>query len=494
MLLLGFSTEIFLSLVLFFQLYYFLSSAASYRINFRQKNIGQQTAFILIICLILLFISNTYFYINEDLLYTNENTQNLKIFLVLISLLLIPFIKEFLKCTKIYFIEFETIFLFTVLTSLLLVSANNLIIVYLLVELLSLCFYILSSYERESTFSVEGGIKYFIFSAVGSSFFLLGVAIMYGLTGTLNFQDLGDLNYFAIPERLDFFMKLSIILMFFFFLIKLGLFPFHFWFVDIYDGVPLISAMLFSLLSKPIFINLFMKWSLFLGTSFFYLSNLICIVSFISIIISVLNSTDQVSLKRFFVYSGISNISMIFLCSAYRLLETNAASYYFIIIYTLSGFISWGSMIMLTVFYKNFQSFFKKTTYQFYIVDLNSFFYYNTIFSFIFTILFFSLAGIPFFLGFFSKVFIFLKLFNFESVLFLGLVLIISSISAYYYIRIIKIIFFEYKKKNSKLQIFIFDKNMQLSAYIIVFCVLMLLSFIEDQWLLIYFSFDLSFF
>ena len=111
---------------------------------------------------------------------------------------------------KINFIEYDILFLFSVLSGLLIISSSDLLVVYIIIEMQALCFYILASFRKNSAFSTEAGIKYFIFGSIFSCFFLLSLSILYGITGTLNFYDLNLLSLFYYPKEFDSLLNVSI--------------------------------------------------------------------------------------------------------------------------------------------------------------------------------------------------------------------------------------------------------------------------------------------
>jgi len=135
--------------------------------------------------------------------------------------------------------------------------------VYLLIEMQALCFYILAGFDRKSAFSTEAGLKYFITGSFISGIFLLGCVIIYGSLGTLNFNSLSLLLTFSLSSDLGF---LNLIVLFGCFLItitflfKLSAVPFHYWSPDVYEGSPLASTIIFSILPKISYFVFFIRW------------------------------------------------------------------------------------------------------------------------------------------------------------------------------------------------------------------------------------------
>ena len=187
---LGFFPEIFLVLSLLSQLLFNAKLINTLKKNFPlvDKDAYLQTGFILFICL-MLFLNlsgiNTLTYGN---LFTIVNTALiLKISIIFFSLLLITSIYLSFLVQQMNFFEFFSLYLYSILSLLLIVSVDNLMSLYLIVEMQALCFYILASFLRSSAFSTEAGLKYFILSSFISGFFLFGILAIYGTLGTLNF-------------------------------------------------------------------------------------------------------------------------------------------------------------------------------------------------------------------------------------------------------------------------------------------------------------------
>ena len=156
-------------------------------------------------CMALILLMATYLILNDDLLilnFLNFNSLILndyfafftKILICLFSIFYFMIIANFLKEQKLTSFEYLLIILFAILGLLLMCSSNDLLMAYLAIELSSLAFYILASFRKVSSYSVESGIKYFVTGAVSSAFFLLGSSLIYGFTGSINFSDLKSLS------------------------------------------------------------------------------------------------------------------------------------------------------------------------------------------------------------------------------------------------------------------------------------------------------------
>ena len=477
-----FQAEIFLSLVILFQLLVNTNLIRNLVNNLPllNKETTLQLYIILFFTIFLLNNSKIYGVLYNNLLYCDISTQSLKLFLLLISCMIIPFLKESLLMQKINFIEFDTIFLLSLISSLLLISSSDFLLVYILIEMQSLCFYILASFKRNSAYSVEAGMKYFIFGSIVSCFFLLGLSFLYGITGTLNFYDLSLLCLYNYAYQFDNMLFFSLYLISILFFFKLAIIPFHFWALDVYEGAPLASTIIFTITTKPVLIHLLIKWIFILGALYSYLRVLFFSLGILSIVIGTFMSIKQKRLKRLFIYSSIAQVGFLFLSLSLDLFGGSLYAYFFLFIYILSSIVLWG---VLSIFYINkdkIYRFSKKENNPIYLSDFENLFQYNFDFCLIAVCLFFSIAGIPPYVGFLSKMYVLLVLIQNNYFFLACFILFISSIAIYYYIRVIKIIFFDYKLTKSiqvkKNQIIFNFNNSNLCFFIISICQMTLLS------------------
>ena len=440
-----FQAEIFFCLMILLQLIFntHIIRKSSNNFPILIKETTTQTYILLFIVLILLINSNVTGFLSKNLFYCDQNTQEIKILFVIIILLTLPFIKQSLTVQKINYIEFDTIFLLSVLSGLLLISSSDLLVVYILIEIQALCFYILASFKRNSAFSTEAGMKYFIFGSILSCLFLLALGILYGITGTLNFHDLNILCFFKYPNEFDLMLSISIFLITILFLFKLAVVPFHFWAPDVYEGSPLASTIIFSIFTKPILIHLFMKWIFIIGCLYLTIKNLLAVLGVLSLLVGTFLALKQKRLKKLIIYSSIAQVGYLLLSLCLNSYDGFIFCFFFLIIYLISSILIWGNISLLYNFDNSYNSFYKKSANLFYLSDLKNLFEYNVLWSIMVIIIFFSIAGIPPLVGFLAKIFIILELVYVKLNTIAVLIIALSSISIFYYIRILKIIFFE---------------------------------------------------
>ena len=476
---------------------------------------------------------------------------------------------------KINNFEYIILILFSVLGMFLLCSSNDLITAYLAIELQSLSFYVLASYKKNSTFSVESGIKYFILGSLASSFFLFGSSLIYGLTGTINFEDLKDLffNFFIfeinsknlelipnliyyntiishvepliadkiindkfflnqfpslfevelfkepinnfsdcliqyeislynvsfllshliiecniinlfeiIPElNEDFFLilfteleilnsyifshfeffnsyesellKISLLLIASSLFFKLTIAPFHLWAVDVYENSPSPSTFFFAVIPKISLFVLFIRIFFYSFSGFIdYFRYVFVIFVILSTIVGAFGGISQKKLKSLLVYSSISHMGYCIMALCVGTNESVQMLFCYLIVYSFSGICIWAILISLNL----------KTSYlNKHNKDLTDFSLLsssNYIMAIFFGTALFSVAGLPPMIGFLVKISLFLTAVE-SSLYFITFVSMLTSVVAtYYYLKLIKIIYFE-NKLTGKLYYPIKDKS-----------------------------------
>lgn len=361
----------------------------------------------------------------------------LNIILVINMFIIISIQKKYLMNYSLFKFEISIFMLIVLLGLAIINSSYHFIILYLGLELQSLSFYILASSNTKSIFSSEAAIKYFILGAISSGFILYGISVIYLTLGTLNFGNLSCilLNINKI-YNLKIFLSLFYGLLIFLIglLFKLGSYPFHNWLPDAYEGAPSNITALFSIVPKTIIFGLIIRlfYSIFYDIfEFFEIIFYFC--AFASIFFGSFVSLYQKKIKRLLAYSSITHTGFILLGFLSNSFENIQSILFYLIFY----------IIMTVNFWSIFLTIFQKKRTLFYLSQLLNFYKLNGYITFIFIITLFSMAGIPPLAGFFSKMFIFLsalKDYNYGIVI-MGFLL--SVVSTFYYIRIIKILFFE---------------------------------------------------
>lgn len=341
--------------------------------------------------------------------------------------------------------EFPLLFLFSFLGMYLMLSCYDLLLFYLVLELQSFCFYILSAFRKNSPHSTEAGLKYFIMGALSSSFLLFGISIIYLFTSTTTLGPLHFLTVFASPfQHLPFIFGLLLVLTGLFF--KLSFAPFHFWTPDVYDGSPLSVTSFYLIISKvPVFFFLFRflfvclegfsPYPLLETDGFFLLPSpyyFIVFPSLFSLFVGSFGAIYQVRIKRFFAYTSIAHTGYLGLA-----LASGVESFFFYLFaYTLTNLAVFSLFSNLR--FRTREGEFKLTLFK-ELPPLANTFPYLTIFL---ALGLFSMAGIPPLVGFLSKYYVILSLLSVGLYVALFALLFFSVFSTYYYLKTIRFLFF----------------------------------------------------
>lgn len=336
---------------------------------------------------------------------------------------------------RLNFMYFEAITLFSIviLGVFILVTSNDFITAYIGIELQSLSCYILAAMKGNDSKSSKAGFQYYVIGSLSSVFFLLGSSFIYSNFGYVTFTELreicesiGDYNFFFI---------FSILLIYVSIFIKLMVVPFQMWSPNVYEGLPLIVALFFSIFPK---IGMFAFLSiLFLKVfvyyfSFFQIIFIICAVY--SVIFSIFATAGENNIKRFLVYSSISHVGFMLFCLSLGLSIGESGFLYYLICYIVMTFGIWGIFICLS-------SFSRKNVVL--ITDLAGMFLTNHALSIGLIIVLFSMSGLPPFMGFFAKMSIFFAAMNSPLIVVAVFLIVCSVCGSYYYMRLVKSIIFD---------------------------------------------------
>ena len=343
---------------------------------------------------------------------SNNLWRSIILFLIIISFIIV------LNLIKDY--KFEVLFLnlMVLLGSIVVVTCDNLIILYLGLELQTFSLFILISKNKNSIRGTESSLKYFILGALSSGIFLLGVSFVFSFGLSFSLKDL--FFNFGFDSSMNYISCLLICLSLFF---KLALFPLHFWIADIYEGSSWEVISLISTIPKISVLSIILQ---ILNSSNFFI-----ISAVISIVIGTMGALNQTKLKRLLAYSGISHMGFIMLGFGLLSNQGYEASFIYLLIYifTVLG-------IFLLVSKTNF-------TKNYFIIELGGLNLVNKITAISWLIFFLSIAGVPPLSGFISKWIILAAMVNYKYLLPIIIGITFSAIGAGYYLRVVKIAYFQ---------------------------------------------------
>lgn len=375
--------------------------------------------------------------------FTKCITISLLVVIILISV-------RFVFLLEKYNSEFLALMMIATAGGLIMISANDLLLFYLGLELQALSLYLLASFNVKSAKSSEAGIKYFILGSLASGLLLFGISLIYGYSATTNFSVLqefiGKLKPEEMPIGIVFGMVLVATAMFF----KISAAPFHMWAPDVYQGAPTIvlaffgTVVKFSVVMSLIFLSLNISWVI--------LSKILLIVALTSIIVGSFGAIFQKNLKRLFAFSSITHIGFVLLALSPLDKSIFNSCIFYMIIYSI---ISLGTFSFLTIMRSPQEVENDETDAKtFDISSLAGLAKTHPIMAFSLAILMFSTAGIPPLAGFFSKFYILKSAITFSLLPYAIIAVIFSAISAFYYLRIVKIMYFDEPNGNLEIEDF----------------------------------------
>jgi NADH-ubiquinone oxidoreductase chain 2 len=424
-------------------------------------------------------------------------------------------------------IEYPLIILFIITGSMFLISASDLVSIFLSIELQSYGLYLLSTLYRNSELATSGGLTYFLLGGLSSCFILLGTSLLYSNSGITNLDglyiitslsDIIDSDNASYLYK-DVYINISLLILSVGFLFKVSAAPFHFWSPDVYDAIPTVVTIFVAIIAKISILVFLLELvhytsSSLLSSKFIWTSSLL-ISSLLSLIIGTIVGLTQFRIKRLFAYSTISHLGFILLALSINSIESVQAFVFYLIQYSLSNlnaFILLISIGYMLYYYvnnnKEYEELNDKNNSPIQLISqIKGLFYINPILSLSLAITIFSFVGIPPLIGFFAKQIVLSAALD-SGYIFLTLIAILTSvISGVYYLNIVKQIFFdrsEYfvnpelfnmdihaniSKKNFLLEKLTFKyNNIILSSHLtisisIITLIILLFIFMPQEWL-----------
>jgi len=358
----------------------------------------------------------------------------MKIITLIAAFLVLIISSHYLRTFKIYKIEYPILILSSVLGMMIMISSNDLIVFYMGLELQSLALYVLATFNRDQLKSSEAGLKYFVLSALSSGLLLYGCSLIYGFTGSTNFNLIAnELN----PN--EYALTFGIVFILVGLAFKISAVPFHMWAPDVYEGSPTSVTLFFTMVPKIAALTVFIR---FLYVPFLNLIDqwqmILIFLSIASMLFGAVAAIGQTNLKRLIAYSSISHIGYALAGLATGTNEGIQSSVIYITIYVLMNLGLFSCLLMMR----------RNNDYYEDIEDLSGLSKNHPLLSLSLLIILFSLAGIPPLAGFFAKFYIFKSVLE-QSMYFLAIVGLLSTVvAAFYYLRIIKIMYFDKEKEK----------------------------------------------
>ena len=415
----------------------------------------------LLITVVLIFNES----LNQNIMLFNDSyvvdklSSYMKILTIIATAFVLSISTRYLKIFKIFLIEYPILILSSVLGMMVMISSNDLMVFYIGLELQSLALYVLASFNRDHLKSSESGLKYFVLSALSSGLLLYGCSLIYGFSGSTNFEIINN-----SMNSDNYGLTFGIVFILVGLAFKISAVPFHMWAPDVYEGSPTAVTLFFALVPKVAALTVFIR---FLYVPFVSMIEqwqpILIFLSIASMIFGAIAAIGQSNLKRLIAYSSIGHMGYALAGLSVGSNEGIQSSIVYISIYLVMNLAFFSCLLML----KRNDEYFET------IDDLSGLSKNHPVLSLSLLIILFSLAGIPPLAGFFAKFYIFKAVIE-QSMYFLAIVGLLSTvIAAFYYLKIIKVIYFDQEKDK-----YDDDHNIWLKISLTLSTLLILLYFI----------------
>ncbi len=364
-----------------------------------------------------------------------------KVFMMGATMVAMVYSRHYLVQHSLFRGEFFVLVMLSVLGMMVMVSGYSLLTLYLGLEIMSLSLYTLIAIARQRAVAVEAALKYFVLGAISSGLLLYGMSMIYGISGGLNISDIAAFaSNSDLSSREALIINFGLVFLVIGIAFKLGAVPFHNWVPDVYQGSPTAVTMFLSTVPKIAAVAMLVR-ILVDGLSAMqpYWSDLFMVLALLSIALGSVVALMQTNIKRMLAYSTISHIGFIMLGFTTGVVTGYGASVFYILVYVLMSLAAFGIIILLN----------KKGFEADLISDYKGLSKSSPWFALMMLVVMLSMAGVPPFIGFYSKFFILQQVVSAGFVTIAIIAVVFAVISAYYYLQIIKSMYFDEADKEA---------------------------------------------
>ncbi|MFN0274872.1 MAG: NADH-quinone oxidoreductase subunit N [Chitinophagales bacterium] len=346
------------------------------------------------------------------------------VLLITLSIIIFLFSKFYYSNETDHLADIYGLMLFSLAGAVIMVSYNNLVMLFMGIEILSIPLYVLAASNRRNLLSNEAGLKYFVMGAFASSFLLLGITLVYGITGTFSIE--GITQYILHGDTDNFLFVIGSLLILSAFLFKVSAAPFHSWAPDVYQGSPTLITAFMSTVVKTAAFGTFIKFiTIFMQSNVLLFQNVLSVVAILTMFIGNIIALYQSNLKRLLAYSGISNAGYVMVAMATHQPDSYQYVFYYLAVYSLASIAAFVIYFII-----------KKQTDDDTIDGLKGLASRNKILAFCLSACMLSLAGIPPLAGFLGKYGIFINAIEDGRSGLVVIAVINSLIGVYYYFKV----------------------------------------------------------
>ncbi len=331
--------------------------------------------------------------------------------------------------------EYFVLVMLSILGMMVMVSGYSLLTLYLGLEILSLSLYTLIAIARNRAGAIEAALKYFVLGAIASGLLLYGMSMVYGISGSLNIAEIATFaNNAELASREVLVLNFGLVFLVIGIAFKLGAVPFHMWVPDVYQGSPTSVTLFISTVPKIAAVAMLVRLLVDgLGAMQPYWSDLFMVLAILSIAIGSIVALMQTNIKRLLAYSTISHVGFVLLGFSTGVISGYGAAVFYILAYVLMSLAAFGVIILFN----------KKGFEADLISDYKGLSKHSPWFALMMLIIMLSMAGMPPFIGFYAKLLILQQVISSGMITVAIIAVVFAVISAYYYLQIIKSMYFE---------------------------------------------------
>jgi NADH-quinone oxidoreductase subunit N len=366
-----------------------------------------------------------------------------KVFLMVSAMVAMVYSRHYLLQHTLFRGEYFVLIMLSILGMMVMVSGYSLLTLYLGLEILSLSLYTLIAIARDRSEAVEAALKYFVLVAIASGLLLYGMSMIYGISGSLNIGEIMAFSSSATLASRDILvLNFGLVFLVIGIAFKLGAVPFHMWVPDVYQGAPTSVTMFISTVPKIAAVAMLVRLLVDgLGMMQSYWSDLFMMLAILSIALGSIVALLQTNIKRLLAYSTISHIGFVLLGFSTGVVSGYGAAVFYILAYVLMSLAAFGVIILLN----------KKGFEADLISDYKGLSKHSPWFALMMLIVMLSMAGMPPFIGFYAKLLILQQVVSSGMIIVAIIAVVFAVISAYYYLQIIKSMYFEAPDKEINL-------------------------------------------
>jgi NADH-quinone oxidoreductase subunit N len=371
----------------------------------------------------------------SDSFILDDMASVFKVFIMGSAMVAMVYTRHYLIQHSLFRGEYFVIVLLAVLGMMVMVSGSSMLTLYLGLEILSLSLYTLIAIARDRSVAVEAALKYFVLGAIASGLLLYGISMVYGISGSIVISEIATFaSNSSIDSRETLILNFGLVFLVIGVAFKLGAVPFHMWVPDVYEGAPTSVTMFLSSVPKIAALAMLVRILIDgLGSMHDYWADLFIALSLLSIALGSVVALMQTNIKRMLAYSTISHVGFIMLGFVTGEVSGYGAATFYVLVYVLMSLAAFGVVILLN-----------RSGYEAdKISDYKGLSKQSPWFALVMLVVMLSMAGVPPFIGFYSKFFILQQVVSSGFVTIAIIAVVFAVISAYYYLQIIKSMYFD---------------------------------------------------